>query len=202
MCVASRERVQKTCQLTPLQNTADHGAGAQRPQSVTPTPAPYLKAPLKTNGSSVCCVAPGTSHSLENKHSELRRRRKEATSITSLPEPHGAATGGGEGHVPGPLAAGTAGAAFPQQVRAAGGDGVSPALWPRASSSRSPVTRRTLSSVTAAFSGLCSGTAVLAPARLCCPFHRSSVTALARGHGDRGSWWQMTADAVGRAEGQ
>lgn len=121
VCVASRW--QKMCQLSLLQNTVDHSVGTQRPESVTPTPAPYLKALLKMNGSSVCCVAPGTSHGLENKHSELRR--KEATSITSLPEPHGAATGCGEGNVQGPLAAGAAGAAFPQQVRATGGDGVS-----------------------------------------------------------------------------
>lgn len=134
MCVWPPGSVwQKTCQLTPLQNTADHGVGAQRPQSVTPTPAPYLKAPLKMNGSSVCCVAPGMSQGLENKHSELRRR-KEATSIKSLPEPHWVWRG---------KCAGSSRRALlelPSHSRSGPlGVTVTPlALWPCAISSRSP----------------------------------------------------------------
>lgn len=200
MCVWPPGSVwQKTCQLTPLQSTADHGVGAQSPQSVTATPAPHLTAPLKTNGSSVCCVAPGTSHGLGNKHSELRRRKPRALSYSQ------SLTGrplGVEGKRAGPLAAGAAGAACPQQVRAAGRDGVSPG--PVATCQRFQVASHPAYSVLSHSSLLWAllGTAVLEPVRLCCPLHRSSVTALARGHGDRGSRWHMTADAVGRAEGQ
>lgn len=155
MCVWPPGSVwQKTCQLTPLQSTAGHGVGAQSPQSVTATPAPHLTAPLKTNGSSVCCVAPGMSHGLGNKHSELRRRKPRALSCSqSLMGGHWA----WKGNVRGPSR--RALLELPAHSRSGPlGVTVSPlALWPRASASRLPATRRTLSSVTAAFSGLCLG---------------------------------------------